>query len=706
MNNSSSEYETEHIKTLYRYDVLDTQIEPVFDNLANLATNICDTPIAIINLIDAERHWFKSSIGWEGGTKTIPFCNFTILHPDIFIVADSLADERFNRNLITINENVIRFYAGIPLQNSAGYSVGTLCVLDCVPRSLSLKQMECLKALAQQVMMILELRQKSTKIQENLEVVQQQKLSETAEFIEINQRLESEVNQRQEIEKALQISHNYLGGIIDIADDAIISIDRDQNILLFNQGAEKIFGYTATEVMGKSLNLLLSTQYRKAHAKYIVDFEKSTDEARRMGNRQEILVRKKNGEEVPVQVSISKLKLEKETIFTAIVRSVSEEKKSKEALLKLSQKHELILNSIGEGLCGLDRTGKITFVNPAAVSLLGYQKQELIGQNLNILLANNPQPEKSHADIEWVNIKPTAHQVSKEVFQRKNGSVFPVEYVNNPILDKGKVVGAVIAFKDISDRQVIERMKDEFISVVSHELRTPLASIHASLGILNSGLLDTNSQKGQRLLNIAGDSTGRLVELVNNILDIERITYDKMTMHKQICDVSEIITCAANKMQNMAQRYKVSLSVSTVSAKICADNDRIIQTLTNLLDNAIKFSRSGGNVCLSASIYDDSEACIIEDTHLRDRPPDKNINSHVRFQVKDEGCGIPSDKLENIFDKFHQVDTSDTRKKEGSGLGLTICKYIVQQHLGKIWVESKLERGSTFYLILPLHFDE
>lgn len=708
MNNSSSEYETERIEALYKYDILDTQTEPVFDNLVYLAANICDIPVAVINFIDTERQYFKSCIGWKEEAKKIPFCSFTILHPDIFIVADSLADERFNKNLITINENIIRFYAGIPLKNSAGYSVGTLCVLDYIPRSLSLKQVEGLKALAKQVMMILELRQRSTDVRDNSEVIQQQKLSKTAEFIEIHQRLESEVNERQQIEKALEISHNYLAGIVDIADDAIISIDRDQNILLFNQGAEKIFGYVAAEVIGKPLDILLPTRYHQAHRKYVVDFEKSTDEARRMGKRQEIFVRKKNGEEFPVEASISKLKLDTKIIFTAIMRNISEEKKSKEALLKLSEKHELILNSIGEGLCGLDQMGKITFVNPAALSLLGYNKEELIGQHINILLANNRQQEKSHADIECINKKLTTQQVSNDMFQRKDGSVFPVEYVNNLILDKGEVVGAVIAFKDISDRQIIERMKDEFISVVSHELRTPLASIHGSLGILNSGLLDTNSQKGQRLLNIATDSTGRLVELVNNILDIERITYGKMKMHKQICDVSEIIICAANKMQSMAQRYGVSLSVSvsTISVKICADSDRIIQTLTNLLSNAIKFSTSGGNVYLSASISQDWETYIIEDKNLFDYSPDKNTSPYIRFQVQDEGCGIPSDKLENIFDKFHQVDTSDTRKKEGSGLGLTICQHIVQQHLGKIWVESKLDRGSTFHLILPLDLDE
>ncbi|MDJ0771843.1 MAG: PAS domain S-box protein [Mastigocoleus sp. MO_167.B18] len=706
MNSSSSEYETERIEALYEYKILDSEAEPVFDNLVYLAANICETPVAVINLIHTEKHWFKSCIGWEEVKKEIPFCNFTISNPNLLIVTDSLEDERFEQNSFTIDGKLARFYAGVPLRNAAGYSVGTLCVLDYTPRFLSLKQIEVLKALGKQVMMILELRRNSINAQQKSEEIQQQGFSQTAEFIEINQRLESEVNQRQEIEKALQISHKYLSGIVDIADDAIISMDKEQNILLFNQGAEKIFGYTAAEVIGKSLDVLLPTRYHQTHRKYVVDFSKSNDRARRMGKRQEIFVRKKNGEEFPVEASISKLKLDKNIIFTAILRNIGEEKKSKEALLELSQKHELILNSIGEGLFGLDKSGKITFVNPAAISLLKYKKQELIGQNIDMLLANNPCIENPDADIECVVRKLKTQEVSNDIFRRKDGSVFPVEYIQNPILDKGKVVGAVIAFKDISDRQIIERMKDEFISVVSHELRTPLASIHGSLGILDRGLIDANSTKGKRLLHIAADSTARLVELVNNILDIERITYGKMKMHKQICEVSEIIVYAANKMQTMAQRYGVSLSISTVSAQIWADGDRIVQTLTNLLSNAIKFSTSGGNVYLSASICEDLETCIGEYKNLSEYSSRKYTGAYVSFQVKDEGCGIPNDKIGNIFDKFHQVDTSDTRKKEGSGLGLTICQYIVQQHLGKIWVESKLDRGSTFYLILPLHLYE
>ncbi|MBD2774243.1 PAS domain S-box protein [Iningainema tapete] len=363
---------------------------------------------------------------------------------------------------------------------------------------------------------------------------------------------------------------------------------------------------------------------------------------------------------------------------------LEERQRTQSALKRVSRQNELILNSMGEGLCGLDKSGKITFVNPAAAKLLGYQVTELIGKPIDIILPpakldETPSP-LTYCPI-YASIRDASvHQVTNEVFWRKNGSSFPVEYVSTPIQEQGEVMGAVVTFKDITDRQLVERMKDEFISVVSHELRTPLTSIHGSLGMLASGLLDPNSQRGKRLLEIAVDSTDRLVRLINDILDIERIESGKVTMEKQACDAADLLTEAVDVMQTMAQRDGVNLSISPISVKLWADRDRLIQTLTNLLSNAIKFSPPGSTVWLTA----------------------ERLEDQILFQVKDQGRGIPADKLETIFERFQQVDSSDSRNHEGTGLGLAICRSIVQQHSGRIWVESHLGEGSTFYFTLPI----
>ncbi len=509
----------------------------------------------------------------------------------------------------------------------------------------------------------------------------------TAELISVNAQLQSELDERRRTQEALRLSQARFAGILEIADDAIISINIDQNITLFNQGAEKIFGYTASELIGQPLDLLLPRRHSDVHRQHVIEFAQSSGQARKMGEWREIFARRKDGTEFPAEASISKLELGGERIFTVILRDVTETKQAQEALERLSRHNEMILNSMGEGLCGLDKSGKITFVNAAAAKLLGYQATELIREHVNIILPDS----KSDGTPYCLTDSPiyeslwdaSAHRVNNEVFWRKDRSTVPVEYVSTPIQEQGRTIGAVITFKDITDRQLVERMKDEFISVVSHELRTPLTSIHGSLGMLASGLLDPKSTRGKRLLEIAVDSTDRLVRLINDILDIERIESGKVVMAKQVCNTADLMTKAADVMQAMAQRYQVTLSVSPISVQLWADPDRLIQTLTNLLSNAIKFSPHGATVWLVAECD----------------------GNEIQFEVRDRGRGIPNDKLETIFERFQQVDASDSRNCEGTGLGLAICRSIVQQHSGHIWVESELGKGSTFYVTLPI-FEE
>lgn len=370
---------------------------------------------------------------------------------------------------------------------------------------------------------------------------------------------------------------------------------------------------------------------------------------------------------------------------TNLRREISERQQAKASLERLSHQNELILHSAGEGIYGLDLQGKTTFVNPAAARILGYEVEGLIGQFMHAIL-NHSKPDGTPYILGESPIHATlqdgaVHHVSGDLFWRRDGSSFPVEYVSTPIQEQGKIVGAVVIFKDITERRVVEQMKDEFVSVVSHELRTPLTSIRSTLGLLARGLLKTQPEKSQRMLEIAFDNTNRLVRLINDILDLERIKFGKATMVKQVCNAADLMTQAADVMQAMAERAKIHLSVTSISAQLWADPDRMIQTLTNLLSNAIKFSPQNTTVWLAAELREDQT---------------------VLFQVKDQGRGIPEDKLETVFDSFQQVDASNSRRQGGTGLGLAICRSIVQEHGGQIWAESTLGEGSTFYFSLPI----
>ena len=528
----------------------------------------------------------------------------------------------------------------------------------------------------------------------------------TAELVNVNHRLELELEERKRVETALRVSQARFAGILEIADDAVISVDEQQRITLFNQGAEKIFGYSTSEVLGQSLNILLPLSAMTNHQQHVRSFDQSSGQARRMGDRRPIFGRRKDGSEFPAEASISRLRLGDEVIFTVILRDITERKQAEDALARLSRQNQLLLNAIGEGLCGIGVDDLISFANPAAARMLGYQVQDLTRQPIHLIFPfsrSDGLPYRFADSPIYTSLHEGAvQQVFHESLRRQDGSCFPVEYVSTPILEDGAIVGAVIAFKDITERQQVERMKDEFISVVSHELRTPLTSIHGSLGMLASGLLDPRSDRGRRLLQIAVDSTDRLVRLINDILDIERIESGKVTMAREDCRVPDLMHEAVNVVQAIAEKSGVTLTVSAPNVHLYADPDRIIQVLTNLLSNAIKFSPRGSTVWLSAEVVEPSPEATDAIQEASGVFCPFVPSSQIQFTVTDKGRGIPADKVHTIFERFQQVDASDSRNTDGTGLGLAICRSIVQQHRGRIWVDSELGIGSTFYFTLPM----
>ena len=523
----------------------------------------------------------------------------------------------------------------------------------------------------------------------------------TAELVSLNERLRIELEERKQAEAALRQSQERYRAIVEDQTELIARFQPDGTLTFVNEAYCRYFGQSRSELIGN--------RYR--HFIFPEDLEKikqlldSLNLENPVGTVEHRVI--VHGQVCWMQW-INRAIFDEQgqfVEFQAVGRDITERKQSQKALERLSRQNELILNSVGEGLCGLDLAGNITFANPAATKLLGYPVTELIGQSISLILSHSKAdgtPYPFEASPICASLRDgTVHQVTDEAFWRKDGASFPVEYISTPIQEQGVIMGAVVTFKDITERQLVERMKDEFISVVSHELRTPLTSIHGSLVMLNSGLLSVESERGKRLLEIAVDSTDRLVRLINDILDIERIESGKVTMAKEDCDAAELMTDTAEAMQAMAERYGVTLTVEPVSARLWADPDRIIQTLTNLLSNAIKFSHAGGTVWLTAEVgnRDNGDKDISSPFPI---PNSQFPIPYITFQVKDQGRGIPADKLETIFERFQQVDASDSRHHDGTGLGLAICRSIVQQHGGHIWAESTLGEGSTFYFTLPI----
>ncbi len=496
----------------------------------------------------------RAGVGWYEGLvkRALLSCNdcqasYTLVTKEPVIIEDLRQETRFNSPTL-LEEHGIISGVSVPIFGVEG-TYGVLGVYTQQKHIFHQDDIYFLQAIANLLSGAIEKQHTETTLRQAKEELSNRVTERTAELVKMNEYLQLELGERQRAQAQF-------AGIVEIASDAIICIDSNQCITLFNQGAEKIFGYSLNEVLGKPLDLLLPERSIEAHRRHVADFGKSPAKSRRMGERSKIYGRRKDGSEFPAEASISKLNLGNRTVYT-------------------------------------------------------------------------------------------------------------------------------VYLQDVSSRKQIERMKDEFVSVVSHELRTPLTSIHGSLGMLATDLISPGSEDGKRLVKIAADSTERLVRLINDILDIERIKSGKITMSKQMYQVSDLITQAIDVVKPLADKAQVKLSIENSPLQLRVDADRFIQTLTNLLSNAIRFSSSDDTVYLTAFEQD----------------------SEILFTVKDSGRGIPEDKLEIIFERFQQVDSSDARNHEGTGLGLAICRSIIEMHGGRIWVESIMGAGSTFYFTLPMNGD-
>ncbi|MEM9214467.1 MAG: PAS domain S-box protein [Cyanobacteria bacterium P01_F01_bin.150] len=511
-----------------------------------------------------------------------------------------------------------------------------------------------------------------------LSKLEQQVDQRTAQLRQTNLQLEREIEERVNTELELRENQQRLSGILDNADEAIISIDQNQQIVLYNQGAEMIFGYTADEVVGQSLDVLLPQIFCQRHRQYVQTFAMSMDTSRPMAERnRNIWGRRKNGDEFPAEASISKQLTHEGYLFTVMLKDITARQQAEDALRRSEEQLRLTTDALPALICYVDIHQRYKFLNQTYADWFQRPIAELCGQSIREVIGNEAYNQaESHIKTALAG-EQVRYETSRLTPDGKTRDL-DITYIPD-VKGDGIVNGFFSLINDISDRKATERLKDEFVSVVGHELRTPLTSIHGSLKLLATKRLGALAPQGQNIVDIALRNTERLTRLINDVLDLERIQSGRITMNLQSCKLSSLMTQSIQSMQSMAREYDVQLSVTPLETSIWADSDHLTQVLTNLLNNAIKFSNPGDTVWLRAKIQADVTVIL----------------------VQDQGRGIPASKVDTIFERFQQVDASDSRQRGGTGLGLTICQQIIQQHNGKIWVESTMGKGSTFFFSIP-----
>ena len=365
-----------------------------------------------------------------------------------------------------------------------------------------------------------------------------------------------------------------------------------------------------------------------------------------------------------------------------VARALQRERLAAAELVALRRRDELILQYADSAIFGVDLDGLVTFANPAAERLLAAPGQ-VVGTHFHRTFHHTRADGRPFPWDECPTSHALRHAVSQrvplDVVHRRDGTTVEVEYASAPVTVDGAVVGAVVTLSDISARRAVERMKDEFVSVVSHELRTPLTSIRGSLGLLASQRFGELPERAERLVQIALGNTERLIRLVNDILDLERINAGRVELALRTQPLAPVLRAARDAVAGTAEAagVRVELEPTEVSAEF--DHDLLVRAVTNLVGNAVKFSPQG-------------EAVRVAVAH---EGPD------VVIRVVDRGRGIPADKVGRIFERFEQVDASDAREKGGTGLGLAITRSIAERHGGTVTVDSVEGAGSTFSLVLP-----
>lgn len=458
-------------------------------------------------------------------------------------------------------------------------------------------------------------------------------------------------------------------------------------LISLNAFTAETLGYPAGKLVGRPVSELMD-------ASGTASFHECLGALKEKGEWQgTVHLRRSDGEYRRIELRSRRIGVGRERPFVVNHGvDTTEQHEAEEALQMAARQRELILESADDGIYGIDLEGKMTFINDAGAGALGYAPEELAGRDFHDVVQHSHADGTSYSRLTSpiLEVLRRSEPVRKrnEVFWRRDGTPIPVEYSANPLMEDGRISGVVVAFQDVSERRRLERMKDEFISTVSHELRTPLTSLRASLGLMSSGALEQRPEKQQHMLELALESCDRLVKLVNDILDFESVEHGQLELHRARLEAADLLEQAADTARRGAAAAGIRIEVDPAPGAVHADQERVLQVLSELLTNAFKFSEEGTTVRLSAHKMTAYAARGTE-------------HDSICFVVEDQGQGIPAEKLERIFERFQQGDASDTRPLGGTGLGLALCRRIVEQHGGRIWAESEAGNGSRFLFTLP-----
>jgi PAS domain S-box-containing protein len=717
--------ETARLENLRQYAILDTLPEQEFDDLTRLAALICGTPIALVSLVDADRQWFKSKVGIDEPEtpRDIAFCAHAILQPDIFVVPDALADERFRTNPLVTGEPKVRFYAGAPLVTKQGHALGTLCVVDRVPRDLSPEQREALRALSRLVVAQIELRRS---------------VSDLSQAIGDRKRAEVELDQ-----------------LFTLSLDMLCIAGFDGYFKRINPAWEKMLGIPAQELLarpflefvhpddraatlaemkhigGGGITFSFENRYRCADGTYmwlLWNATPSSDQKLVFAVARDITLRKRAERRLAAGYAVTRVLADAETLDEAaplILMSICEglgwelgavwrvdENATMLRCVELWHPPALEFPSFewatrefayhrGVGLPGLVwETGQPAWLpdvpNQGNFPRASFAKEEglhsgfgfpiRIGDRLVGVIEFYSREIRRPEDELMEMFDSIGSQIGQFMERRRAEAELKLyadylEAARHAQEDDAKRLAQLVRELEAEKRKAEDatRSKSEFLANMSHEIRTPMNAI---IGMTDLALETKLTAEQRGFLSTVKSSSGSLLNLINDILDFSKGEAKKIELDRVDFALRDLLEETVRALGPQAEQKDIDLA-SHVSRDVpdglVGDPERLKRIVVNLVGNAIKFTEKG-EVVLRAALERRSEEGVV-----------------LQFSVTDTGIGIPAAKQARIFEAFSQADSSTTRKYGGTGLGLSISAQLVELMGGRIWVESEPGRGSTFH---------